>query len=186
MISCNRPSPLVSATTAEVLAYIAEPLFDPDDPQHWASIHSNPPGQITEYAALTENKYGKGKCVYLAPATFGIPQDAQKCFGMWLFDRYISPGIIISTNAPSSVEITILKSTIKKTYLVCFVNYQREVPNIPVQALTTRIKLPLKSELVSIQRVSDGATLCKDNKDDEITIELPYLDTLEMFVLEYR
>jgi len=186
MISSNRPSPLVRATTAKVIAYIAEPLFDPDDPQHWASIHSNPPGQITEYAALTENKYGQGKCIYLAPAIFGIPQDAQKCFGMWLLDQYISPEIILSTNAPSSVEITILKSTIKNGYLVCFINYQRELPNIPVRDLTTRVKLPITRHLASIQRVSDGTTFVYENEVDEIKIEVPILDTLEMFAFESR
>ena len=185
MISNNRPSPLVRATTANVLATLVEPMFDPDDHQHWASIHSNPPGQITEYAALTENQYGKGKCVYLAPATFGIPQDAQKCFGTWLLDQYISPGNIISTNVPPCVEITILKSSIKNVYLVCFVNYQRELPNIPVRDLTTRIKFPFRSQLASIWRVSDNTTVVIEKDDDEITLEVPYLDTLEMFALEY-
>jgi hypothetical protein len=186
MISSNRPSPMVRATTAKVLAYLVEPLFDPDDRQHWASIHSNPPGRITEYAALTENQYGKGKCVYLAPATFGIPHDAQKCFGTWLMEQYFSPGIVISTNAPPCVEITILKSTIKNVYLLCFVNYQRELPNIMVRDLSTRIKLPLRYQLVSIRRVSDGAKVDIEKESDEITIEVPCLNTIEMFALEYR
>jgi hypothetical protein len=186
MVSSNRPSPLVRATTAKVLAYLVEPMFDPDDLQHWASIHSNPPGQITEYTALTENQYGKGKCVYLAPTTFGIPHDAQKCLGAWLLEQYISPGIVMFTNAPACVEITILKSTVKNVYLVCFVNYQRELPNIVVRDLTTRIKLPLKSQLVSIWRVSDGAKVVNEKESDDLTIEIPCLNTIEMFALEYR
>jgi hypothetical protein len=186
MISSNRPSPLVRATTARVLAYLAEPLFDPDDHQHWASIHSNPPGRITEYAALTVNPYGKGKCVYLATATLGISQDAQKCFGKWLFDQYLSSGIIISTNAPSCVEITILKSTIKNVYLVCLVNYQRELPNIPVRDLTIRLKLPSNHQLASIQRVSDSAMVGIEKDADEIMVEIPCLDTLQMYAIEYR
>jgi beta-galactosidase GanA len=186
MISSNRPSPLVRATTAKVLAYLVDPLFDPDDRQHWASIHSNPPGQITEYAALTENQYGKGRCIYLAPATFGIPHDAQKCFGKWLLEQYISPAIVTSTNAPPCVEITLLKSTIKNVYLVCFVNYQRELPNIIVRDLVTRIKLPLRNQLVSIRRVSDGVKVEINKESDDITIEVPSLNIIEMFAFEYR
>ena len=93
MVSCNRPSPLVKATTAKVLANLVDPIFDPDDRQHWASIHSNPPGKITKYAAFTENPFGKGKCIYLAPAIFSITQDAQKSFGKWLLEPIYLPRI---------------------------------------------------------------------------------------------
>jgi len=181
-VSCNQPSPMVSATTANVIAYLAEPLFDPDDPQHWTSIHSNPPGKITEYAAFTENQYGKGKCVYLAPAIFGISQDAQKCFNTWLLDQYLSPCAVKTTNAPPCVEITILKSTTKKAYIICFVNYQRELPNIPIRDLYTRVELPTNTQLVSIRRISDGVKIVHGNNDD-INLQIPILDTLEMFTL---
>ena len=103
-----------------------------------------------------------------------------------MLGQYISPGIVISTNAPPCVEITILKSTTINAYLVCFVNYQRELPNIPVRDLITRIKLPFRNHLVSIRRVSDGATVVIEEDTDEITIEVQCLDTLEMFALEYR
>lgn len=186
VVSCNRPSPFVKATTAKVIAILAEPLFDPDDPHHWASIHSNPPGKITEYAALTVNQFGKGKCIYLAPATFAILQDAQNSFGLWLFDKFIPRDLLVWTNAPACVEITFLKSMTKKAYLVCFVNYQRELPNVPVRNLVTKINLPEMCELKLIKRVSDGQVLGESIYDNLITIQLPYLETLEMVALEYE
>jgi hypothetical protein len=185
LISSNKPNPFVRATTARVLAYLAEPIFEPDDPLNWASIHSNPPGKITEYAALTENQYGNGKCIYLASSIFNLNQDAQKSFGMWLLGRYLTPGAVMSTNAPPCVEITILKSMTNNAYLVCFTNYQRELPNVPVRELSTRIRLPYQMQPVSVQRVSDGKQLSISEKGDAITFEIPCLDTIEMFVIEY-
>ncbi len=184
MISCDRPSPLVKATTAKVLAYLNEPLFDPDDPRHWASIHSNPPGKTTEFAALTEHRFGKGKCIYLAPRLFGISQDAQAGFCKWLLERTLSPGYVVSTNAPTCVEITVLQSTVKVGYLVCFVNYQRELPNIPIHGLKTRIKLPLLKSQMQVRRVSDDVLVEVGKVGDDILLEMPNLDTIEMYVIE--
>jgi hypothetical protein len=185
VISSHKPNPLVRATTAKVLAYLAEPMFEPDDPQHWASIHSNPPGRTTDYAALTENQYGNGKCIYLASSILSVNQDAQKSFGMWLLDRYLIPGAVISTNAPPCVEITILKSTTKNAYLVGFVNYQRESPNVPVRDLSAQIRLPRQIQPISIQHVSDSKQLAIHQTGDEINIKIPSLDIIEMIIIEY-
>jgi len=186
MLSCNRPSPLIRAITANVIAYLVEPIFDPDDPDHWASIHSNPPGKVTEFVGLAVNQYGQGRCIYLAAPILGIQQDAQKVFGTWLLDQYTSREILISTNAPPCVEITILNATTKKAYLVCFVNYQRELPNVPVRDLSAHINLPSTIKPKRIYHVSDGQTINNYVEGKGIIIKMPYLDTLEMIAIEYE
>lgn len=61
------------------------------DPQHYASIHSNPPGAFTGYAGLAIHSFGKGRCIYLAPDVFHLQQDAQQTFAAWLL-RSCAPG----------------------------------------------------------------------------------------------
>ena len=62
-MACSLPAPLVRTTTATALAGVCETYFDPDDPDRWASIHSNPPGPISEYTGLSIHPFGKGRCI---------------------------------------------------------------------------------------------------------------------------
>jgi hypothetical protein len=183
-VACSRPAPLVKATTATVLGQVAEPYFDPDDPTRYASIHSNPPGQLTDYAALTINPYGKGQCIYLYSPILGTQQDAQQVFSEWLVRHYAPSNMLISTNAPTCVEITFLKSPSQDSYLVGFVNYQRELPNVPIHDLVTRFKLPGMSIPKSCTRVSNGEPLPVTCDDGILSIKIPYLETFEMLELK--
>jgi hypothetical protein len=184
-VSCNRPAPLVKPTTASVLAFLAEPLFGPDDSDRWASIHSNPPGAITPYAALTVNEYGKGKCIYLAQPVFAIQQDAQQSIGRWLFQQFAPGSMLVSTNAPACVEMTVLKSSTQNSYLVCFVNYQRELPNVPVHHLSLQLKLTGMGTPRSVWQVSDGKPLAYRYESGMLAVEVPYIETIEMLEVEF-
>lgn len=183
-ILCNDCAPLVTATTAKALAYVAEPYFDSDDIEHYASIHSNPPGPSSQYAGLTVNTYGKGKCIYLYSSLLALRQNAQETFGVSLFRKYITSGLFVNANYPACVEVTLLKSTVSDKYLLCFVNYQNELPNIPVCNVQVTIKLPSKPNPKVCQCISGykGLEVKTDHKG--ITIDLPYLDTIEMVEIE--
>jgi len=184
LVSCEHPAALVTATKAEILANVAEPDFDIFDAEHYASIHSNPPGNAGENAGLTINNFGKGKCVYLYSSLLSLQQRAQQLFGEMLFKKYVVSEMLISSNAPACVEVTILKSTVKNVYLLCFVNYQKELPNIPVTDLTATVKLPSDISVKSCCRVSDGKKINCNIEDGKVTIELPRLETVEMIELQ--
>ena len=183
-VSCDYPAPLVKATSAKVLGGVAQTIFAPDDVERYASIHSNPPGPVSEYAGLTVNTFGKGRCIYLYSSLLAMKQDAQQSFGESLFKEYASSDLVISTNAPRCVEITILKSTIKDTMLICFVNYQQELPNVPVCDLKTEIKLPDGKIPKSCRRVSDNKGLGCKVDNGIVTIELAKLETVEMIEVQ--
>jgi hypothetical protein len=178
-ISCYRPAPLVRATTTRLLAGVNEPLFDPDDPEHYTSIHSNPPGRLTEFTGLSVNQFGAGQCIYLYSSLLAHQQDAQQTFGAWLFQQ-LAPSESIVTNAPVAVEITLLKSTVNDSSLVCLVNYQKELPNIPVHHLTVSLQLPGLSSPRACLRVSDGKELPFAAQNGAIAFTLDALDTIEM------
>jgi len=184
IVSCDYPAALVHATTAEVLGKVAEPDFEIFDKDHYASIHSNPPGPTGENAGLTINHFGKGTCVYLYSSLLTLQQCAQQSFGEMLFKKYVDSELLVSSNAPGCVEVTILKSTTKNVYLVCFVNYQAELPNVPVRDLTATVKLPDTIAIQSCRRVSDGKELNCKIEGQGITMELSRLEIVEMIELQ--
>lgn len=183
-LQCNRPGPLVKATTAKVLGKVAEPMFPAHDKEKYTSIHSNPPSVLTEYAGLTINEYGKGKCIYLYSSVMSMTQDAQQNFAANLLREYIPSSIVLDTNAPEAVEITLLKSTKKEAWLLCFVNYQKELPNIPVHNLKATIQLPGGAVPKSCKPVSGQQGIGFKADGGKISVEVPVLDTIEMLELE--
>ena len=179
LISSYASAPLVKSKAAKVIAKIAEPLFNPDS-EKYASIHSNPPGVITDYAGLTVNKYGQGQCLYLASPVFSLRQNAQQAFGTWLFGEYSPSALVVETNAPECVEITLLKSTTKNAYVASFVNYQNELPNVPVRELYATIRLPDGVTHRSCMRVSDNKKIAVKIEQGALRLEVPCLETIEM------
>jgi hypothetical protein len=180
LVSWDQPAPLVKATSATSLAKVAQPLFPPGDEARYASIHSDPPGPITEYDGLTVNRFGKGTSVYLYSSLLASQQYAQQSFGEDLFRKHAASDLDVSCSAPSCVELTVLKATTANSYLLCFVNYQDELPNIPVRDLTATVKLPGAIVPTSCRTVSNGQAIDCQLKDGRLTVELPALDTLEM------
>ncbi|HET6487516.1 MAG TPA: hypothetical protein VFH83_13905, partial [Spirochaetia bacterium] len=179
LVASHDSAPLVEARGAEVVGFINEPVFDPDDARY-ASIHSNPPGIQSRFAGLTVRSFGKGRCVYLSSPVLSLQQDAQQSFCAWLFATCAPAPMVRETNAPAAVEITVLRSTTRNAYLVGFVNYQRELPNIPVRDLYAVLKLPGVGLPGPCTRVSDGARLITGPSWDTLRVEVPVLETIEM------
>ncbi|MEI6423046.1 MAG: hypothetical protein WCP55_12565 [Lentisphaerota bacterium] len=63
---------------------------------------------------------------------------------------------MISHNLPDCVELTILKSTTQNNWIVCLVNYQDELPGIPIHDLKLTVQLPAGFNAKTMTRVSDG------------------------------
>ncbi len=179
-IACNTPASLVHSVAAKSLGYVAEPFFDPDDFDHFASYHSNPPGHVSDYAGLTINKYVKGNCIYLYSSMLAIQQESQQSFAKALLKDYAPSGLIIDSNAPPCVEITILKSTTSKALLLCFVNYQQDVPNVPIYNLRTVFRAPKGFEPHSFFQVGTSQEISCVRQDGDYVINLPKLETVEM------
>jgi hypothetical protein len=178
-VSCSSPAPYIRLSGAEQLAGLAEPLFDPDDPVKYASIHSNPPGGPSVYPGLTIHPYGKGRAIYLAPSLFKQQLEAQQAFGIGLLREYAPPTLVSATNAPVCVEITILRSTTADAYLVGLVNYQKELPNVPVHAIQVSLNLHGKAPVACIC-ISSGQKLPFKFTEGTLQFEVPYLETIEM------
>lgn len=179
LVSCHRPAVLVKpAEGTQVLAELLEPLFDPDDPTHYASIHSNPPGRSTGCPALTVHNYGAGRCIYLASPVLSTQLEAQEAFGVQLL-KQLAPEPMVETNAPSAMELTVLHESQSNDLLVGLVNYQTELPNIPARDIHIAIRLT-DGGPIACRSVMNQKELPFTWEKDVLRITLPYVETIEM------
>ncbi|AQQ70983.1 hypothetical protein SMSP2_01347 [Limihaloglobus sulfuriphilus] len=153
------------------------------DSDNYASIHSNPPGPLKKHPGMTINDYGKGKCIYIYSALLALQNNTQQFFGEALFKKYINSSI--KTNAPANVEITLLESMEEKTFLLCLVNYQHDLPNIPVFDLKISINLSQGKTPKICRKVSDSKEIHYVMVGPEMEFEIPCLETMEMIEISF-
>lgn len=181
---CGTRSPLVKAVSAEVSGTVVLPHFKCGDAEEYASIHSNPPGVNTDYAGLTVNRFGKGKCIYLYSTLLMHRQYSQENFGMELLAANAPEFLSASENLPQSTELTFLKSTKDTAYLLGIVNYQDELPNIPLRDLKLSVRLPEDFVPERLQCASDGSKLNFTFENRILSIEIKTLQDAE--IIEIR
>ena len=87
-----------------------------------------------------------------------LRQHSQQTFAAKILQKYLPKFVVSSENLPGSVEITRLKSDDGQTVLAGVVNYQEELPNLPLY----NVKISFDTGFVpsSVKRASDGK-VCK-------------------------
>lgn len=101
--------PLFRKGKGNVKARVTLPYTVPDDRRKYASIHSNPPGIPTDFPAVTEISYGKGKVVW---TTALLEEDERKNYKDIFANvvrRFVTPKYDIS--ASRRVECVIFEET---------------------------------------------------------------------------
>ena len=182
LILSKTPAPLVTAATAESKGFINLPDFGVDDHDNYASIHSNPPGKTTEFTAVSINLCGKGKCLYIAGSLLMLRQYTQQTFAKELLKEFLPAFVTETENLPGSVEITRLRSKDSSTLLVGVVNYQDELPNIPL--FNVSISFDAGFVPVSIKRASDGADCDFSVSGTTVKLTIPRLDDGDIFEIK--
>ncbi len=100
--------PIISATKGDVVAKICLPYTDPDDRNHFASIHSNPPGPLTQMPAMLEVEYGMGRVFYSAHTIEADPRYNYKDVFMGIVKEYVDP--TFKVDASRYVECVVFKT----------------------------------------------------------------------------
>jgi len=127
---------------AEVLGWMVLPYTNPADPSRYASIHSNPPGVLTENPGVVLNQFGAGKALY-------VTTDLERydtCHGTFLaLIRALAKPFSFEADAPKAVEVTVSHQADRKRFLLSLINFQKELPNIPVEGIRVRLRMDGKS-----------------------------------------
>ena len=175
---------LVTArSSAQVLATVTRPYTDPKDPSRFGSAISNPPGIPTAYPAVVRNRFGKGETLYVAGCLERMEHDAHREILRQLLGL-LAPASLVVTDAPKSVEILLYDQSPDQRLLVAVLNFQGELPNIPVSGSRLRVRLDgrLPSRLRCLPAAADVPFTVSAGY---LEFVLPRLDTFLLFAIDY-
>ncbi len=163
---------------ARVLATTTLPWPAPSG-DRFASIHSDPPWQTTENPELVENSFGRGRCLYASSPLEGI--DALRRTFVALV-KHLNRVYHFEVDAPACVEATLFHQPERSRYVFALVNFQEELPNIPVQDAKVRLRLPVAAR--AVRALPDGKTLAFRTEGETLTFTFPRLETLALVTIE--
>lgn len=176
-------SPLVSAgKNTRVIDYLNLPDFPYHHQTDYASIHSDPPSEnMSCYPGLTVHEFGKGRCFYLALPVFALRHHTQQEYCKNLLNNIMPELVTASCNLPSSAEITLLDGDDPAKHLLCIVNYQDELPPVPLHNVSITLDLPYR--VYSIQRISDGRKMDFEQIDGKYVLNIPEIVFGEFYMI---
>jgi hypothetical protein len=151
-------------------------VWPPDDPTRFSSIHSNPPWRKTDQPEIVFNHFGDGSCIYCASPLETIESLNGTIVGLVrrLFDRFR-----FEADAPGAVELTLFHQPDRHRYRLSLVNFQKDLPNIPVSDIAVRLRLP--ERVMQIVELPGGRQLEYVEADGMVRFTVPRLETLAMF-----
>jgi len=169
----------------EVLATLTLPYTDPADGTKLASIHSDPPGVTTDYAAVVYRAYGKGRVMWVsAPLETAEPGPHRRVFAQ-MVRQLVSRPFSFEADAPGAVEVTLFHQPEKKRFLVNVVNEQEQLPPIPVFNATVRVRMNDK-KAVRVALLPDGEPLPFAAKGEYVEVTVPELNIFHMLMVVYE
>ncbi len=164
---------------AEVLATTTLPWPAPDGSK-FSSIHSNPPWQQTGQPEVVLNRFGKGRAIYTASLLENVEGLSETFIRLV---RELGGDFRFEADAPPVVEMTIFHQPDRHRYLLSLVNFQRDLPNIPVEGIEVRARLVGES-VRRITRLPGQETIEFQNRNGVVTFRAPRLETLAMLAIE--
>lgn len=165
---------------AEVLATITLPYINKDDPDVFASIHSNPPGTPTDYHGLVIKNYGKGKVIWSAA---GIEAKTIKVYREILVNLLNYAGLTdlsVTAKASPSVEIVAFKNQGSITLSAYYITDDEDTE---IQS-PFEIKLKCK-DAKSVKLLPTNEEIPFEKSGDYITFKTRDLNIFDMYKIEF-
>ncbi|HEV3122852.1 MAG TPA: alpha-amylase family protein [Isosphaeraceae bacterium] len=164
---------------ATVLATTTLPWPAPD-PSRFASIHSNPPWRPTSRPELVLNTFGAGRAIYSASVLETIPELSTTFLSLV---RLLHKDYCVEAKAPECVELTIFHQPDRHRYILCIVNFQSVMPNIPVDGVEVTLRLA-GARVRAIRQLPGLEGVEHQERAGTISFTAPRLHTLLMFAIE--
>ncbi len=148
------------------------------DATRFSSIHSNPPWQATERPEVVLNTFGRGRAIYCASPIETIDSLAATVVRLV---RRLEDRFRFEADAPSAVELTLFHQPERHRYRLSLVNFQKDLPNIPVVDIPVRLRLPAK--VVRVVQLPGDRAIEHTEADGVVRFTVPRLETLAMFAV---
>lgn len=166
----------------EVLGRLVLPYTDPAESQTFASTHNNPPGLWTDAPAVTVHPYGNGRCMYSAIDLESF-ETARGVFNHLI--EWLAGPSSLESDAPKSVELTVFYQAERERTVVHLLNFQKELPNIPVTGIHLRLRAADGKKARRVRIMPDGEDLTNKVEDGWVEFNVPRLETYLMVAVEY-
>lgn len=148
---------------------------------HWSSIHSSPPWQDTTHPTLVYHMFGEGRAIYSAADIESLDADAPQTLFTQLIRRLLNHAPSYSTDAPPAVWMNVQQQPEHNRLTVGFLNYQAQLPVIPIARFAFSLQPPCGKKFVTLQSLPDKTPVpfaC-----DEQGVLHAQVNDLEMFAL---
>lgn len=115
----------------DVIATLAFPYTVPSH-RKFASIHSNPPGPVTDIPAMIMRSYGKGRVIWsAAPLEYETVVDYRKIILNLLHELLPEKNLSLRSNAPRNVEIVLFENPGEDILVhVVHLSEEAEIPRV--------------------------------------------------------
>ncbi|MDF2686605.1 MAG: hypothetical protein K0S55_1787 [Clostridia bacterium] len=185
-LAVNERSTIVKVDNknAKVLATITYPYTPVNDTYKYASAISNPPGRKTDLPALVQNQYGKGIVLYSVCCLESAINTNQQIIFAKLIKSFIKRPKY-KTDAPKVVEITLYNDKINNSYILCLLNFQNPLPNIPIFNINMGVDLT-GINFIELKHLPDEVSVKCDKKDNYLNFIVDKLDTFTMYKINYK
>ncbi len=174
--------PLVKMSDeVEVLAYLNEPYGKYRDNMLFASIHSNPPGILTEHPSVVRKKYGKGTVIWSALPIEGETGYHHREVTMSILREYLPEREqTVKTTAPMQVELVTFadKDAIQVSAIDMGVDEERR--HIASFEVSVKVERAPKRVLL----LPDESELDFIYADGKVTFKTRELDIFDMYRIE--
>lgn len=109
------------------------------DARGFSSIHSNPPWVATEQPEVVVNRCGQGQVIYSASLIEEVEtlQESLVRGLRRLFERFA-----FEVKTHPAVEATLFHQPQRNRYVFSLVNFQKDLPNIPLENIPVTLRLP--------------------------------------------
>jgi hypothetical protein len=168
-----------------VMATMTMPYFHPDDIERFATIHSNPPGEATQYPSLILRSYGKGKVSWAAAPIEVSDRKIHERIFMSIIRKLKSRPFIFEADAPPVVEVILFHQQDHKRFILNVINEQEKLPPVSVCNCKIRINTYGK-DVYDICRLPDGSQISYEKKGRYTELYIPELYLFEMISIKYK
>lgn len=179
-LSLSHKHPLLSGMTEDtvILGKLTMPYQHPTDPMGFASIHSNPPGVPTNYPALMERSFGKGKVVWLGiPLEFYSDRQHKEIVAKLIRCYFDSKQQSLTTTVAKQVEIIAFRDT--HEWLISAVNIADPEDRRLIPAYSVTVKTDF--EPGGVYLLPEETTVPYTYADGQVTFLAREMDLFDMY-----
>lgn len=118
--------------------------------QKWASIHSSPPWHDTDHPVIVGNSFGKGRSIYSAGDIESIDNEVNNRLFLSLIRSLLNETPSYTADAHPAVWMSVFHQPENNRFLVGFLNYQTQMPSIPIGSIPFSLKVPAGRKFVKL------------------------------------